>query len=295
MPPKTCKVLLIEDNLQNTELIHQLLRQTDGCSLADGLSFEVKCVLTLQQGITGLTQEDFQVILLSLNLEDQEGLHNLKTIREKIGRIPVLVHTNQEDETLFVKSFQLGADGYLTLHKLETNLLLYEIRLAIERQQYITQIENLEGRKRQEQEVADLEQLVNNDATSITSRMFGVQPLRDSVPEIFQEMKEDYSKILDLALEQRAFKVEHDISEKLRDLADKLGFLKASPRDIIDLHTKTLREKTQNVTLAKAQAYVTEGRLMVLELMGNLVTFYRKYFIGLSNINLRTPRKSDLS
>jgi len=76
------------------------------------------------------------------------------------------------------------------------------------------------------------------------------------------------------------------LSERLRVLADKMGFLKASPRDIIELHTVTLREKNQDVPLAKAQGYVTEGRLMVLELMGYLATFYRKYYIGLSRLNL---------
>ena len=55
---------------------------------------------------------------------------------------------------------------------------------------------------------------------------------------------------------------------------------------MVDIHTTTLRQKNQDVTLAKAQAYVSEGRLMVLELMGYLVSFYRKYYIGLSNIKL---------
>jgi hypothetical protein len=67
-----------------------------------------------------------------------------------------------------------------------------------------------------------------------------------------------------------------------------MGFLKASPRDVIELHTRTLREKNKDVTLAKAQMYVAEGRLMVLELMGYLTSFYRKYYIGLSTLNIAT-------
>jgi hypothetical protein len=99
-------------------------------------------------------------------------------------------------------------------------------------------------------------------------------------------MVENYGELLDLALEQRAFRVEYPISDRLRVFADKLGFLKASPRDVIDIHTTTLRKKNQDLTLAKAQAYVSEGRLIVLELMGYLTSFYRKHYIGLSNINI---------
>ena len=55
---------------------------------------------------------------------------------------------------------------------------------------------------------------------------------------------------------------------------------------MVDIHTKALRQKTQDANLAKAQAYVGEGRLMVLELMGYLTSFYRKYYIGLSNIKI---------
>ena len=65
-----------------------------------------------------------------------------------------------------------------------------------------------------------------------------------------------------------------------------MGFLKAGPRDVIDIHTLTLRKKNEKATQAKAQAYVAEGRLMVLELMGYLTSYYRKYYIGLSNINI---------
>ncbi|MFO0149079.1 MAG: response regulator, partial [Microcystis sp.] len=118
------------------------------------------------------------------------------------------------------------------------------------------------------------------------AKMFGSEAIRQSIPDIFQELVQNYGDLLDLALEEQAYKVEHNLSERLRSLADKLGFLKASPRDVVDIHTTTLRKKNQDVTLAKAQAYVSEGRLMVLELMGYLVSFYRKYYIGLSNIKL---------
>jgi len=123
--------------------------------------------------------------------------------------------------------------------------------------------------------------------------MFGAESLKESIPDVFQELTQKYGELLDLSLKQRAFKVDYDISEQLRSLADKLGFFKASPRDVVDIHTKALKEKTHNAKLSKVQAYVDEGRLRLLELMGYLTSYYRKYYIGLSNLNVFSSTESD--
>ena len=82
---------------------------------------------------------------------------------------------------------------------------------------------------------------------------------------------------MDLALERDSFKVEHNLAEKLRAMAEKLGFLKGGPRDVIEIYSAALRLRTVNVLNAKAQVYVDEGRLIALEMMGYLVSFYRNY------------------
>jgi hypothetical protein len=98
-------------------------------------------------------------------------------------------------------------------------------------------------------------------------------------------MVERYCILLEQALEQRAFKVDHKISEGLRFIAEHLGFLKAGPRAIVELHRTSLKKMISNVPPQKAQAYMEEGRLMVLELMGDLVTYYRNYYIGAKGSN----------
>lgn len=61
--------------------------------------------------------------------------------------------------------------------------------------------------------------------------------------------------------------------------------MQATPRDAIEIHTAVLKEKNTNAS-RKSQAYVKEGRLIILELMGYLTAYYRKYFIGLNQINI---------
>ena len=277
-----CRILLIEDEPTTVKLIQRLLLKAPQCSLAEGLTFTLTQAQDLQETAEKLAGEKFDLILLSLEISVPPGLNILVKTRELAAAIPIVVQTTSNDEKLVVKAFQLGADGYIQLNNIDSSLLVYQIRVAIERQQYILNLKH----QQQEEEFRELEQLIKGGQTSITAKMFGSEAIRQSIPDIFQELVQNYGDLLDLALEEQAYKVEHNLSERLRSLADKLGFLKASPRDVVDIHTTTLRKKNQDVTLAKAQAYVSEGRLMVLELMGYLVSFYRKYYIGLSNIKL---------
>ena len=277
-----CRILLIEDEPTTVKLIQRLLLKAPQCSLAEGLTFALTQAQDLQETAEKLAGEKFDLILLSLEISVPPGLNILVKTRELAAAIPIVVQTTSNDEKLVVKAFQLGADGYIQLNNIDSSLLVYQIRVAIERQQYILNLKH----QQQEEEFRELEQLIKGGQTSITAKMFGSEAIRQSIPDIFQELVQNYGDLLDLALEEQAYKVEHNLSERLRSLADKLGFLKASPRDVVDIHTTTLRKKNQDVTLAKAQAYVSEGRLMVLELMGYLVSFYRKYYIGLSNIKL---------
>ena len=280
MPDSICKVLLIEDNPVNAKLIKNLLLQSNHSSLAKGLSFDFTWAKTISEGRELLIDKQFDVILVDLMLPDSSGIDSLIGIREQVPHTPIIVQTGSEDENLVVKSFQLGADGYLKKNNLDRNLLIYAIRLAMERRRYFAKWEQHQLAQ-QELEFKNLEQLAYTPKTTVTARMFGSQSLREGVPDIFAELVNEYGNLMDLALEERAYRVEHNIGESLRSLAEKLGFLKASPRDVIDLHTRALKQKNENVTLAKAQAYVAEGRLMVLELMGYLTSYYRKYYIGL--------------
>lgn len=282
------EILLVEDNSVNAQLIQSLLDDSHKSVLAEGLSFNLSLVNNLIDGINLLNQKEFDAILLDLMLPDGKGIESLLKIKENAPDTPIIVQTvnHDQEENIVVKAFQLGANGYLRKKDLDTNLLVYALRIAIERQQYIDKVAQLKQQQQQREEFASLEILANSIQPSITARMFASEALKESIPEVFAELSEKYGQLLDLALEERAFRVNHDISEQLRELASKLGFFKASPRDIVDIHTKALKKKTQNVNFAKIQAYVDEGRLRLLELMGYLTSYYRKYYIGLGNLNL---------
>jgi len=132
-----------------------------------------------------------------------------------------------------------------------------------------------------ERELKSLARLSPPQRTAATAQAFGLQPLEQSSPDTFKQIIRHYGDLMELAMEQRAFKVQHDISGKLQDIAEELGFLQAGPRDVVEIHVAALREKTGSaVKQARTQAYIEEGRVMVLQLMGHLVSQYRTYSMG---------------
>jgi|SRR5579875_164572 hypothetical protein len=102
--------------------------------------------------------------------------------------------------------------------------------------------------------------------------------LRTTAPEHFLELARRYSALLDEAVEQRIHQGEV-LSVALSDLSTRLRQLQAGARDVIELHTHVLDKKLASAPPRLTGAYMEEGRFMVLELMGRLLTDYRKAFL----------------
>jgi len=128
-----------------------------------------------------------------------------------------------------------------------------------------------------ERELHSLERFTTSGRTSVTAQMYGGAPLRELAPEQFDEFVIGYEGLMDLALEHRVHQVEHNISDRLRAMSDQLGFLKAGPRDVVEIHKCAAENATGEVPSLKAQALIEEARLILLELMGYLVSHYRNY------------------
>jgi len=155
-----------------------------------------------------------------------------------------------------------------------------------EAQAQATRVEQLE------RELRSLGQVSVSADTTVTARMFGLKQLHESAPDTFRELVQGYGDLMDLALEQRAYRgVDHGVSGRLRSISDQLGFMKAGPRDVVEIHSTALKTKTNSGTPEKTQAYAEEGRLMALELMGYLVSYYRNYGPGTGGDGVSaTPR-----
>jgi PAS domain S-box-containing protein len=148
----------------------------------------------------------------------------------------------------------------------------------------VSYITDISERKRieaaRERELRSLEALSGAPRAAMTAEAFGLVPLHRSAPDTFESLIQQYGTLMDLALEEQVYKVKHDTSTELRKLAETIGLLRGGPRDVVEIHTTALKMKASGVYSQKAQAYADEGRLLMLELMGYLTSYYRNHVMG---------------
>jgi DNA-binding response OmpR family regulator len=272
------RVLLIEDDPDDALLLKE--------SLAEAGAVKVKLVhaSSLSDGLKHSGEQEFDVVLLDLNLPDSTGLGTLSSLHTQAPQAPIVVLTGLADEALSVKALQAGAQDYLVKGQANSELLSRAIRYAIERQRLLGELESSQQREREARELASMEQISRGSQHSVTEQSFGVLHLRESAPEYFDALVKHFEKNLELSVEKRILRVEHNVDEELRAMAEQLGSVKAGPRDVIDIYLLALKTLSKDAKPQKAQVYAEEGRLLVLGLMGNLVSFYRKYYTSMTRM-----------
>jgi DNA-binding response OmpR family regulator len=287
------RILLVEDSQAHAELVQQILDERDGSQLASP-ALDVAHVGRLADALDRLDAGGVDIVLLDLHLPDSEGLDTFLTVRSRASAVPIVVLSALDDEELAARAVREGAQDYLVKGDMVFGLVARSVRYAVERKRAEAQLLAAEAaraeaeaalqharvteqqrRQRQRRELQSLDRLADPGAATVTAQAFGIEPLSATLPETFRDLVGRYASLLELALDQRAYKVDHRLSDALRSLADEIGFLKAGPRDVIELHTAALRAKIADVPAQRSQAYADEARVMVLELMGYLVAYYR--------------------
>lgn len=276
----SCRVLLVEDEQEDIETVQTMLSDARSAFFQRG--FELVCAETLAQAKQILFRQEFDVILLDLMLPDSRHINSLREVQTVNSSIPIIVQTALEDEVVAVKALELGACGYLPKIASDRNLLLYGIRTAIERKIKLTHLEKSQA-EQQEREIDVLEQLLRETANLTPP---SIDSLEQRMSDVWAELEERYQKILNQSVEQKIYRVDYELSNQVNVLAQQLGYLQASPRDLIELHTEVLKQKQDKLGQKKSRIFTVEGRYLLLELMGKLAAYYRRYYIGLNKINL---------
>jgi len=126
--PQPLKVLLVEDNQQEAELVRLMLSQARRDSIS------VEHVDRLEPGLTRLGAGDIGAVLLDCNLPDSSGLATFERMHAAAPRVPIVILTNVDDEDLAIAAVRDGAQDYLVKRQVDSDLLSRALRYAVERQ-----------------------------------------------------------------------------------------------------------------------------------------------------------------
>src|SRR5438876_1204973 len=121
------KVLLIEHDPGFARHVGDLLGQ------ARDLSAEMRSTADLRGGLSALTGDRFDVVLMDLSVPDGAGLGNVSLIRAEAPQLPIIVAGDSDDEAVALEAVHAGAHDYLVKNQLNPGWLERSIRYAIER------------------------------------------------------------------------------------------------------------------------------------------------------------------
>ncbi|HTB67296.1 MAG TPA: EAL domain-containing protein [Steroidobacteraceae bacterium] len=128
MRSRTSKsLLLVEDNAGDTRLLREMFAEQDSGDI------DMTNVTTMSGAEAHLSAHDVDIILLDLGLSDSQGLEAVRRARAAAPRIPLVVLTGLDDESVAAQSLQEGAQDYLIKGQIETRTLVRSLRYAIER------------------------------------------------------------------------------------------------------------------------------------------------------------------
>jgi DNA-binding NarL/FixJ family response regulator len=278
MVQQPIRILLVDDNAADRDLIVSLMRQISGYRV------EIEAAATFERGQQALAEQDFDACLVDYRLDGRSGLELIEQNVRQGRRCPFLLLTGLDSHDVDVEAARAGAAGFLSKSDLSAESIERAIRYAVEGLRY-----RAEQHRRGTLKV--LRRLWDSPPVAL-DRDQSSGTLQQSHADAFENLVDCYAELLDLALEQRAYKVEHDISEGLEAMAEQLGALLATPRDVVEIHYAATRRRTEGAANERALSCIEEGQLMALELMGYLADYYRRF--ARSNGRAR-PRQSHVT
>ena len=203
---------------------------------------------------------------------DSGLMERIKVLRQYATRTPIIVIAPAIDEHLVEETRHAGVQRVLECHEALQPLVLSVVRGAVRD----VQADAVAA----DEEIGRMGALSGPTPSPVTGRSFGMQSLREQNPDEFEALLNAYDTLLDMLLERQARKLVDDFESRLLRFAERLGMINAGPRDVVAIHKAAIAAKIAREPAMKAKAYCEEGRLLILQVMGHLASFYRSLSWG---------------
>ena len=125
---KSIKILLlVEDNPGDARLFREMF---DEQGVHETELTHAEC---MREAEKYLAERAFDMVLLDMGLPDAQGLEAVRRAHAAAPRVPLVVLTGLDDQSLAAQALQEGAQDYLIKGQIETRGLLRALRYAVER------------------------------------------------------------------------------------------------------------------------------------------------------------------
>jgi diguanylate cyclase (GGDEF)-like protein len=121
------RVLLVEDDANDAAFLKACLRRQNANAV------ELDRVASMADAIATLKENQFDVVLLDLNLPDSTGQDSVHGIKGADSNVPIVVLSGEGDEDFAIEILNRGVQDYLVKWEGDGRTILRAIRYAIER------------------------------------------------------------------------------------------------------------------------------------------------------------------
>jgi diguanylate cyclase (GGDEF)-like protein len=127
--------LIVEDNFEYAQMLRTVL--------AGSQHYNLTHVARLNDSLTALKQDRFDIILLDLGLPDSEGLDTFNQIYDAAPEVPIVVISAQNDKEIALRAVRDGAQDYLVKGELSVYSLSRALQYAMERHHTLIHLRQL--------------------------------------------------------------------------------------------------------------------------------------------------------
>jgi DNA-binding response OmpR family regulator len=126
MNNEALKILLVEDSNTDAVLLKEHILLTEK-------NIDLNQTGSLQEAFDFISKNHVDAILLDLSLPDSHGLGTIEKTIKAFPRLPIVVLTGIEDETVGVQAVRLGASDYLVKGRVDGEVIIRALNYSIER------------------------------------------------------------------------------------------------------------------------------------------------------------------
>lgn len=137
MQHRPIKVLLVDSDESYIDELRE------GFDIEQQALLDMEWVNELSQGLARLTQGGFDLLMLSLDLQDSQGMVTFDRAYAFAPDVPIIVIDDEPDEQRAVTTVQAGAQDYLVKSEVGPSLLIRSVRHAIERHRLFSALRSL--------------------------------------------------------------------------------------------------------------------------------------------------------
>lgn len=262
------RILVVDDDSDDRELVADLLHE----GLTD--PYQVELTDCLGEGMQELQRCLYDVALLDLQLPDAGHTQSVEDFRRLRPDLAIIALSGQYAEPeILDRCLQAGAQDFLSKSELTPILLSRAIGSALfaVREMQIGELER---------SLKHLQRMTSDAAgTQQASILAGVGSMKSRLPIVFQTLVVQYHNMFKEYSRYQALRSKKPVVE-MRQIVEQLGLHNAGPRDVMDLHMEGVPLNPESGTGRERLGGL--GRLLVLELLGMLASFYRDIRLGVS-------------